>query len=196
MIKLHLGCGKDLKEGYVNLDYTKDNGADIDFDLDSCRIHRLPFEDNSVMEIFAAHVLEHITDILPLMQELYRVAMNNCLFRIHVPAGHHDCALEDPTHVRFFTHNSFFYFSQGAYARADYGYRGDWDTKSIIGWVKEHIAKTIDDAGIPLGFALNHFNNTVDEWEVTLAAHKPLRTPEDEFPPYPRVRIQIAKEED
>jgi len=195
MIKLNIGCGHDLKEGFVNIDFTRDNGADLDFDLETCRYNKLPFEDNSVVEIHAAHVLEHVTDILPLMQELHRVAMHNCLFKIWVPAGRHDSALEDPTHVRFFTHNSFWYYSQVAYARADYGYRGDWDTKSITAWVKLHIMQVINESGVPPEFAFNHFNNIIDEFEVVLGAVKPIRSVTDKFPSYPPVKIEIAAED-
>ena len=45
--------------------------------------------------------------------------------------GANDDAFEDPTHVRQYFPNSFGYFSQPFYWRADYGYRGDWKPEEI-----------------------------------------------------------------
>ena len=60
------------------------------------------------------------------MQELWRIAKPNAKMVIRVPHGASDDAWEDPTHVRAYFSNSFGYYSQPYYWRADYGYRGDW----------------------------------------------------------------------
>jgi predicted SAM-dependent methyltransferase len=53
LIKLNLGCGSSVLEGYINCDlYNED--ADMKFDA-KC----LPFDNNSVDEIFASHLIEH-----------------------------------------------------------------------------------------------------------------------------------------
>ena len=58
MLKLNLGCGKNIKEGYVNIDITSSNNKVIKSD-----IRRLPqYEDNSIDEIFLNQVLEHLNN--------------------------------------------------------------------------------------------------------------------------------------
>lgn len=66
-MKLHLGCGKRRLEGWINIDL-----HDSDMDMD---IKTLPFTDNSVDEILAVHVVEHlyIHQILSVITEWRRV---------------------------------------------------------------------------------------------------------------------------
>ncbi len=71
------------------------------------------------------------------MQELHRIATPNAAVTFNVPYGSSDDAFEDPTHVRPMFMNSFLYFSQPAYWRADYGYRGDWQTEKITLFVPQ-----------------------------------------------------------
>jgi predicted SAM-dependent methyltransferase len=52
-MKLHLGCGKRILPGYVNIDIDND-ACDV-----MCDIRKLYYEDSSVDEIYACHVLEH-----------------------------------------------------------------------------------------------------------------------------------------
>src|SRR5262245_61729593 len=72
--RLHLGCGRDIREGWINLDGRKLPGVDVVADLDDCRNTRLPFQDDYIDEFFGSHVLEHVRDSLALMQELHRIA--------------------------------------------------------------------------------------------------------------------------
>jgi len=64
-MKLHLGCGYDKKEGYVNCDISEEVNPDKIVDINKT----LPFEDNSVEEIFMNHVLEHTPKPLEVMKE-------------------------------------------------------------------------------------------------------------------------------
>ena len=70
LVKLHIGCGTHLKEGYFNIDqYVYASGV-IQMD-----IFNLSFESDSVDEIFTEHMLEHIGKFeVPLaLQEWARV---------------------------------------------------------------------------------------------------------------------------
>ena len=51
--KLNLGCGDVMLEGYINCDLYYEQ-ADI-----NCDVKKLPFEDNTIDEIYASHLIEH-----------------------------------------------------------------------------------------------------------------------------------------
>ncbi len=131
LTRLNVGCGRNIRSGWLNLDVARLPGVDIVADLERCAEVRLPLPDDTIEEFLLSHVVEHIQNVLPLMQELHRVAKPGARAVIRVPYGSSDDAFEDPTHVRQFFVNSFTYFSQPCYWRADYGYRGDWSTKQI-----------------------------------------------------------------
>jgi len=111
-MKLHLGCGNDYKNGYINCDVSKQVNPDKIVDLEK----KLSFKNNSVDEIVANHVLEHIHNFVPLMQEFYRICKNKAIIKIKVPFYSSWGQYNDPTHVRFFTPFSFGYFEKGNYS--------------------------------------------------------------------------------
>ena len=63
---------------------------------------KLPFESNSIEEIYTHSTLEHIKNLIHVMNEMWRVLEWGGKLTIIVP--HQDCtaAYQDPTHVRFF----------------------------------------------------------------------------------------------
>lgn len=120
-MKLHLGCGRDLWDGFINVDIMP--GSLVGHDLNT---FPYPFPAQSVDSIAMLHVLEHLQNPLLVAQELHRIAKPDAKWTIAVPYGSSDDAWEDPTHLHPFFFNTPFYYSQAAYKRADYGYRGDW----------------------------------------------------------------------
>jgi SAM-dependent methyltransferase len=107
--KLNLGCGRDLRPGYVNLDLVKIPGIDVVANLEQS----LPFADDSFDEIFTSHVLEHVADLFALLAELRRICKPGAVIRIYVPHLSFFGAYTDPTHKRFFGYFSFDYFTEG-----------------------------------------------------------------------------------
>jgi len=73
----------------------------------------LPFGSDSVSEIIIEHVLEHITNMIPLLEEFHRICKPGSIIRIYVPYYRYEGAFRDPTHVRFFSENTFEYFTDG-----------------------------------------------------------------------------------
>lgn len=112
-LKLHLGCGNDYKKGYVNIDSSKEVNPDKVWNLEKTP---LPFKDNSVDEVLANHVFEHIVNFIPLMHELHRICKNNSKIKIKTPFYSAWGQYNDPTHVRFFSPFTFNYFKKGNYS--------------------------------------------------------------------------------
>jgi SAM-dependent methyltransferase len=107
-LRLHLGCGRSKRDGFVGVDIMPLKGVDVVHDLSA---FPYPFEDNSVSEIIMRNVLEHLTDTVRVMEEVWRISKNGARINILVPYFNSPGAAQDPTHVRFFTENSFDYFT-------------------------------------------------------------------------------------
>lgn len=71
-LKLHLACGHDYDESYINVDLyaPEDARCDIRFD-----VQKLPYPDNSIDEIKAFHIIEHFHffEIQEVLKEWHRV---------------------------------------------------------------------------------------------------------------------------
>jgi SAM-dependent methyltransferase len=190
MKRLHLGCGRSPLAGWINLDMLPGTGVDVVADLDRCSEVPLPFEDNSVTEILGSHVLEHIHQPLPLMQELHRVAVPDARAEFRLPYGSSDDAYEDPTHVRQYFLHSFGYFSQPFYWRADYGYRGDWQPETVTLMVNRQryqnrpSHEAMDD--------VMRLRNVVVQMTAVLRAVKPIRLPRRELQVPPRIELALV----
>lgn len=106
MRKINLGCGFAKKEGYINIDSDKSVDPDIVRELE----RGLPFDDSSVDEVYAHHVLEHLKpeDFIFILSEIYRVCKNGAKIEIEVPLG----VVDDPLHQTFFTETSFVHWCE------------------------------------------------------------------------------------
>ncbi|MDD3302623.1 MAG: hypothetical protein PHN31_03630 [Candidatus Gracilibacteria bacterium] len=111
-MKLNMGCGKDLKKGYVNVDIVDLPGVDSVYDFE---IFPYPFEDNTFEEIFCSHILEHISDLGKVIEEFTRIGKNLCQIKVKVPYFASPNAYGDYTHKRSFNTNTFNYFNNECY---------------------------------------------------------------------------------
>jgi len=82
MIKLNLGAGEFPMKGFVNIDAYPGKGIDK-----VCNIINLPYEDNSIEEIYAGHVIEHlfIDDARKALKEALRVLKPGSRIGIVIP---------------------------------------------------------------------------------------------------------------
>lgn len=174
-MKLHLGCGRNAMPGWLNVDSVALPGVDRVADLDDLAAVPLPLEDDSVDEFLAAHLIEHLRNPLPFMQELWRVAKPGAMLQLRVPYGSSDDTWEDPTHIRPYFLNSFTYFQQPAYCRADYGYRGDWQCDLIRLFVSGDRYRHRSRADVLL--EVHGLRNVVMEMHAFCYAVKPGREP-------------------
>lgn len=69
-MRLHLGCGKNVKKGYINIDAYVDAPG-----VEKLDIFNLPYANNSVDEVLTEHLIEHIMfkDEEKFWRESYRV---------------------------------------------------------------------------------------------------------------------------
>ena len=79
--RLNLGCNTDVRPGWVNVDIADYGGNEI-IDLNS---YPWPFEENSVAEVSASHVLEHLDNFNAVVTELWRVCQPGALIDVAVP---------------------------------------------------------------------------------------------------------------
>lgn len=108
--KLNIGCGKDIRQGYLNLDVYKFEGVDMIWDIDK---FPWPFQDNSFAEIIMSHVLEHVDDVVKTIKEVWRVSKPDALIKISVPYYTGLNAVKDPTHKHLFCAGTFDFFEKG-----------------------------------------------------------------------------------
>ena len=188
--RLHLGCGRNILPGWVNLDIQPGPGVDVVADLDQCDEIPLPFGSDSFEAFLGSHLFEHLRNPLPLMQELHRIGKPGAKAVFHVPYGSSDDAFEDPTHVRQCFLGMFGYFGQPNYWRADYGYRGDWKAEQIRLLVSKKrfqgksAEAVLDD--------VMHLRNVVQEMVVELVAVKPVRAAKRELQTVPRFELVLV----
>lgn len=103
--KLNIGCGKKIDPNYINLDMVKMPGVDVVHDLE---IFPYPFADDSLEEIKAIDVLEHVNNIIGIMDELWRILQPGGKLFIRGPhAAYPLQAWRDPTHRRLFVPGTF-----------------------------------------------------------------------------------------
>jgi len=104
--KLNLGCEKEYRKEWVNLDFDERVKADVYWDLNK---FPYPFKDDSFEEILASSVLEHLDNIYSVMMELHRIGKDKGLIYVYSP--HTSCPFLSWT--EFEHKNAFSYMSFG-----------------------------------------------------------------------------------
>ncbi len=106
--KLNLGCGHDIRAGYLNLDAAPLPGVDLVHDIH----HRpWPFPDATFREVLCQSILEHV-DLVPTLREIHRVLQPGGRLRLTVPHFTSVYAFQDPTHRNLITCGTFDFFTR------------------------------------------------------------------------------------
>jgi SAM-dependent methyltransferase len=107
MTSLNIGCGTDIRQGFINLDKVSLPGVDI-----LCDMTRFPypFSSNAFSRILLINVLEHLPETIKVMEELHRICQSGTLLTIRVPYWNSILNATDPTHVRTFSEYTMDYF--------------------------------------------------------------------------------------
>lgn len=104
--KVDLGCGIHKPEGFIGVDVSFNPGVDIVADLNQT----FPFPDNSVDFVRAHDAIEHLSDRIHTMNEIWRICQPNAEIDIRVPSTDGRGAFQAPTHISFWNINSFKYY--------------------------------------------------------------------------------------
>lgn len=120
-MKLNIGCGRDYRQGWINIDISKDVEAEFHTDI---RISALPVDDEKAELVYISGVLEQIgsnDELIFVMNQCWRVLKPGGQIVIVVPNAKHAIAHRDPMDIRKFTIPTFNYFIDGMQEYRDYG---------------------------------------------------------------------------
>jgi len=112
---LDIGCGnnkyKSLNKGdkVIGLDSIKLQGIDVIHNLEK---FPWPFKNEEFDLIICNNILEHLSDLIRTMEELWKILKKGGKIKIDVPYFSYYGAFQDPTHKRFFTYKTFEYFTE------------------------------------------------------------------------------------
>lgn len=124
---LNVGCGRDRRDGFVNLDISHLPEVDV---VASVANESLPFPDGTFTVALCRDVLEHV-DIVPALRELHRVVAPGgavVISAVHFTSRN---LFVDPTHVRGFSVRTFDFFVRGA-GTGDRSYYFDFSFGEVL----------------------------------------------------------------
>ncbi|GMV82867.1 MAG: hypothetical protein AMXMBFR7_40510 [Planctomycetota bacterium] len=104
---LDIGCGNSKTPGAVGIDILPGPQVDIVHDLNKLP---WPLEENRFDRIVCSHVLEHLNDLVGVMNEIHRVSRHGASVELLTPHFSSLNSWEDPTHTRHFARRSFEFF--------------------------------------------------------------------------------------
>jgi SAM-dependent methyltransferase len=159
-IFLDLGCGKIKKSGYIGVD--KFSIPEVDYVVDFEK-ENLPFKDDSVVNVYSSHCLEHLSDPHKLLSELIRVCTNNASFELWLPHLRSNDAF-------VFDHRMFYnelIISRISGINTDFWFpdnKGALRLNSVVYIIDQQIESMLDSLNVPLHFAIKHWFNIIKEW--------------------------------
>jgi SAM-dependent methyltransferase len=121
---LELGCGANKTPGAVGVDRVAGPGVDVVCDLSR---FPWPFPDNTFDEVRLSHILEHLDEVLRVMEEIHRIARPGAQVLIWTPHYSSMNSWTDPTHcvhmgfhsMDLFTKDARYNYTSARYAIAE-----------------------------------------------------------------------------
>ena len=177
-MKLNIGSGGRKLEGYVNVDIEPHETPDV---LCNIGADHWPFDDNSVDEVVASHILEHLTteQFMHCMKEMHRVCKNDAKIDIALPHPRHDLYLGDPTHQRPILPSTLLMFSKAqleALRAQGKVLTPFWKYLGVDFYLEPRVKYRFDEGVDPddpqLPWKMKHLNNIIMEFEMTMRAVK------------------------
>lgn len=139
-VRLDLGGGHAPAPGHINIDIVPE--ADIVWDLNKGLPEHKTFHDQffgKIEGIRCHQVLEHLTSIIPLLNDCYQVMKPGSVMEISTPLTGTTQAAQDPTHVRCYVPETFLYFRENSpfeKEQNEYGITARFkvETEILDGW--------------------------------------------------------------
>lgn len=166
-MRLELGGGLAPAPGHINIDIIPE--ADIIWDLNQGlpkeTTHKTTTGEKFDIIVYRLHgtegircsmLLEHLDNIIPLLNDCFDVMVPGALFEISVPYANTKESLQDPTHKRQFVEESFLYFCK------DSPYQKEQNEYGIT--ARFEIVKCEKGSG-------------VDDWQLFVVLKKPDEKP-------------------
>lgn len=104
-----LGCGRAKVAGAVGVDIAGNAQADVRHDLD---VYPYPLADSSFEVVLLRNVIEHVKNVVGLMEEVHRIGRAGADVLITTPHFSSLYSYQDPTHLRHLALDSMDYFTQ------------------------------------------------------------------------------------
>jgi SAM-dependent methyltransferase len=101
---LDVGCGQNKFAGAIGIDSNPRSHADVVHDLGA---FPYPFDSDQFDEVICRHVIEHVPDVLGLINELHRITKSGGRLKIVTPHYSNPDWATDPTHRNHFNSYSF-----------------------------------------------------------------------------------------
>ncbi len=108
MRTLDLGCGKAKTPGAIGLDINRRSDADVLHDVND---FPYPFQADSFDRVICNGIIEHVDNVVRVMEELHRICRAGAVVEITTPYFTSVDAFTDPTHKHYFSSRSFDYFT-------------------------------------------------------------------------------------
>ena len=106
-VVLDLGCGKKKRHGTIGVDFNASTNPDIVHNLNE---FPYPFNTASIDKVIMDNTLEHLQDLISVMEEIYRIVKPGGSVKIITPYFRSVWASADPTHLHFFSTISFTFY--------------------------------------------------------------------------------------
>lgn len=186
-LKIHLGCGNVLFNGWVNVDcYPPPKSNDVEILVVDMR-RRLPFSDASVMALFSEHFLEHLPlEIVRkhLLPEIRRILAPAGVVRLAVPNGEYfikqylalKAGAPDPLFEANLTGETGMMALNNVVRGGGHCFLYDFDTMAMI--MRE--AGFNDIAQVSSGdtqYEVFHGNDRTDEWRAAMSLYVEATVP-------------------
>ena len=107
-----LGCGSKKTPGALGVDIYPFPGVDVVTDLNS---GPWPLEDSRFSLVNIHHIIEHVADVVPFLQEVHRIAKPGARVVIITPHYSSMNSWADPTHLRHLASTWYEPFMAGGY---------------------------------------------------------------------------------
>ena len=174
-MKINLGSGINKIDGFKRVDIDPITKPDYCFNVEK---DKWVFDDNSVDELRAFNLLEHLRDIDFFFEEAYRVLKPNGVIKIAVPHYRSEHAYSDPDHVRYFTPETFSYWARttiGSDGRPVVRGKMDFKITELKAVVDERRKGTFEEEVRASGVSAGAFWLPLAWIFVTMKAIKPAR---------------------